>query len=127
MATDPDPISPDPKPVNPELQSLRRLLTGIALSLLILAGGFNYFLLREVVPLRRQLDNVTGYLANHESRNVPIMRAFRDQLEAFARANPDFRPILEKYIVITYPSVPPVQTAAPTAPVRSAPPTERGR
>lgn len=110
-----------PHSSTPEYRSLRQFVLGIGMSVLILAVALNYFLFREIVPLRQQINNLGGFLANHESTTVPIMRSFRDQLESFARSNPDFRPILGKYIVITNAVNLPAQPASATAPVGSAP------
>lgn len=79
-------------------RSLRALFQIVLVSLLILTGSVFLFLLREVSVTRRQVGELTQYVAAHEKNNVPIMRLFRDRLIEFARTNEDFVPILSKYV-----------------------------
>ena len=122
-----DASPPRESPSSAENRDTKRLLLGVGFCLFIVTASFNYFLFREIVPLRTQLDNLSEFTGNHVSNAVPMMRSFLGQLQNFARANPDFRPILGKYIPLTNAVSVPLPVAAPSAPVGAAPPPERGR
>ena len=66
--------------------------------MLILTGSTFVFLLREVSATRSQVSELTQYVAAYEKNSVPVMRQFRDKLIDFAKSNPDFTPILSKYV-----------------------------
>ena len=79
-------------------RSLRALCQVVLVCVLILTGSVFLFLLREVSVTRRQVRELTQFVAAHEKNNVPIMRQFRDRLIEFTRRNEDFVPILSKYV-----------------------------
>ncbi|MBM3839987.1 MAG: hypothetical protein FJ398_18860 [Verrucomicrobia bacterium] len=95
-------------------RSLRSLVLIVIISLLILTGSVFVFLLREVSATRQQVKELTQYVAAYEKNSVPVMRQFRDKLIEFARSNPDFAPILSKYVNPTnYASPAPGANSAP--------------
>ncbi len=79
-------------------RSLRSLFHVVLVCTLILTGSVFLFLLGQVRVTRRQVRELTQFVANHDKNNVPVMRLFRDKLVEFSKSNPDFRPILSKYI-----------------------------
>ncbi|MBI4662611.1 MAG: hypothetical protein HY735_27680 [Verrucomicrobia bacterium] len=79
-------------------RSLRTLLQIVLVSVLILTASVFVFLLREVGEARRQVKELTQFVANYEKNSVPHLRLFRDRLIEFAKHNPDFVPILSKYV-----------------------------
>ena len=79
-------------------RSLRSLFLAAIGCMLILTGSVFLFLLREVSATRSQVSELTQYVAAYEKNSVPVMRQFRDKLIEFAKSNPDFAPILSKYV-----------------------------
>lgn len=78
-------------------RSLRMLLNGVLVILLILTGSFALYLLREVSFLRGQMREYSQFVANYDRNSKPVMQDFLNKLQAFAKANPDFAAILAKY------------------------------
>jgi hypothetical protein len=78
-------------------QSLRTLLDILTVALVILSGSLNIFLLRQVSMVRNEIEERRRFIADYERNNVPIMNDFVLKLQAFAKTNPDFAPILAKY------------------------------
>jgi hypothetical protein len=77
--------------------SLRTLLDILIVALVILSGSLNIFLLRQVSMVRNEIEERRRFIAEYERNNVPIMNEFVLKLQAFAKTNPDFTPILAKY------------------------------
>jgi hypothetical protein len=95
-------------------RSLRSVLLMVSFSLLIVTGSVFVFLLREVSATRQQVKELTQHVAAYEKNSVPVMRQFRDRLIEFAKANPDFAPILSKYVNPTnYANAAPGANSAP--------------
>lgn len=77
---------------------LQSLLNWSLLAIIILSASFFLFLFRDMSLIRRQSNELTAAIAEFEEKNLPVMRQFRDQLEAYAQTNPEFRPILRRYL-----------------------------
>ena len=104
-------------------RSLRSLFLLATVSMLILTSSLFVFLLREVSAARRQVSQLTQYVAGYEKNSVPRMRQFRDKLVNYAKSDPDFVSILSKYVNPTnYATRPQTPGASPSsekiAPVR---------
>ncbi len=89
--------------VSPDLlrayKRLSTLMYAVALSILILSGTFFIFLLRQVSLLRAQTDRAMIYVQEFRQSGLPeAMRTMEKDLVEFAQKNPDFRPILTKYM-----------------------------
>lgn len=78
-------------------QSLRSLMNGTLVALVILTGSLSVFLLREVSLVRAQVHQLNEYVVNYEANSVPIMREFRASLIEFSKVHPDFNQVLAKY------------------------------
>ncbi|MBI2950242.1 MAG: hypothetical protein HYY23_21630 [Verrucomicrobia bacterium] len=123
MAASENPIAPGPHdtparavldPWQESYRSLRSLLLIVIIGVLILTGSVFVFLLREVSATRHQVKELTQYVAAYEKNSVPVMRQFRDKLIEFVKANPDFAPILSKYVNPTnYANLAPGANSAP--------------
>jgi hypothetical protein len=79
---------------------LRKLCLGALVVLILLNAGIFPFFVKQMKLVRAQLPNqrlanfqIAGNLAKHDA----ALRKFAAQLQAFAKAHPDFRPILDKY------------------------------
>lgn len=94
--------------------SLRRLFHAVVLMMLVLSGTVCIFFMREVILARRQIRELSGFVANYERTSLPVMLEFRTKLYEFAKTNPDFMVIFTKYF---NPTNAPVTTDSPvTAP-----------
>jgi hypothetical protein len=78
-------------------QNLRNLLNIVLVMMIILTGSVLIFLLREVSISRRKVQSLTQYVAQYEATRQPLVFKFQRDLQEFAKAYPDFRPILDKY------------------------------
>lgn len=72
------------------------------LILLIIIAVFNcslnVFILKQVSVLHKQIVDNAGLIETYQSKDAPKMNQFVEQLKAFAQNNPDFTPILMKYL-----------------------------
>lgn len=79
------------------LLALRTLFHSLLIIMLVLSGSLNIFLLRQVSLVRREVDAQQKFVDDYEKNGLPTMNSFVARLREFARANPDFVPILSKY------------------------------
>jgi hypothetical protein len=98
-------------------QSLRTTVDILIVVIVVLSGSLNIFLLRQVSLVRREVEDRQRFLTDYEHNSVPLMNDFVLKLQAFAKTNPDFAPILAKYWRSTNP--PPASQAVP--PKKSTP------
>jgi len=102
--------------------SLRAVVVAALAILLIGSIGLNFILVRQVGASRRQAEELAKRVqplsAQYDNTLKPRISAFLNALVGFARTNPDFLPILQKYPIAAAPGSP--QPAAP-APVPVAP------
>lgn len=115
-------MNPPPVPANSteaSLQELRRsvdslrgLLNLALLLVIVLATGLNIFLYRQVTLGRRQVADTNETLSNYEKTMRPSVHEFVARLQAFAKANPDFAPVMARHFPAA-PVVPPPPAAPP--------------
>jgi hypothetical protein len=99
------------------VRSLRLILTAALISMLVLSGSMFVFLLREVSYVRRQITGLRQFIADYETKEVPVMEDFHRKLQAFARSHPDFTPVLVKHFGSSSLQVgQPAPTPAPISP-----------
>lgn len=110
MTTSEHPIEPAPEldtespaevvadPGKDAYRSLRALFQVVLFSMLILTSSLFMYLLPQVSSTRRQVNELTQFVANNEKNNVPRMRQFRDKLIEFAKSSPGYVPILSRYV-----------------------------
>ena len=102
---------------------LRKLFVASLVGLLLLSMSFNYFILRQMVFMRKDLDTVrpqvTQIVESYTKNEEPQIRNYINNLIAFARLHPDFTPILAKYKILpnTSSSIAPA-TAVPANPAK---------
>lgn len=109
--------------------ALRRLFILSLVGLLLLAVSFNYLIFRQLVYTRKDLDvvrpQVTQLVEGYTKNEEPQIRSFINNLIGFAKAYPDFAPVLAKYKIVadTRPAAAagPAPTAAPQAAPTQAP------
>ena len=85
-------------------QSLRMALNVVLVMLILLTGGLNIFLLKQVKLARRQVMEARTYIANYQQNSEPLIDNFVGQLQAFTKSNPDFAPVLAKYFKLLNPA-----------------------
>ena len=108
------------------VQSLQSAITVTLVALVLLSGSLNLFLFRQHVLARRQLEEnvpvVEKMVAEYQAKTLPLINYLVTNLQTFTKSNPDFAPILVKYVgpgnvQATAPaSVPPAQVPAPVVP-----------
>jgi hypothetical protein len=86
-------------------RSLRAMFHVVLFILLILTASLALYLLREVSFVRGQVRELTQFVSNYDKNSKPAMQDFLNKLQAFARTNPDFSPILTKFYNPTNPAV----------------------
>ena len=98
------------------LNSLRALLVVTLVLLVIGSLGVNVLMVQQLGAARRQAEDLEKRLrpvtGQYENTIRPRISAFLNALVGFARTNPDFLPILQKYPIQ---SSGPVSNAAPVA------------
>jgi hypothetical protein len=92
-------------------QSLRTLLEVLIVVMVVLSGSLNIFLLRQVSLVRREVEDRERFITDYEHNSLPLMNDFVLKLQAFAKTNSDFVPILAKYWRPT--NAPPVPQSPP--------------
>jgi hypothetical protein len=101
-----------------ECAALRKMLVASLLFLLVLSGSVNLYLLRQMISARKDLaelrPRVEQRLAEYQKNEEPAIKAFIENLRAFAAAHPDFAPVLAKYKISPMSHV--VNRAPPIAP-----------
>jgi|ERR1051325_1349850 hypothetical protein len=101
-----------------QFESLRGLIVSMLILLVVLAGVFDLYLLRQVQFTRGELKAVrpqaTQMIADYSRNFEPGMKDFIRKLQEFARTHPDFAPVLAKYGI--KPAQTPVLSPATTAP-----------
>ena len=90
-----------PELLQRQLEVLRTLFTTTLLALILLSLGVTLFVAKQMRMVRAQLDdqrpNVTKLATDYRNVSEPLIRNFTSRLQGFAAANPDFKPILDRY------------------------------
>lgn len=101
-------------------EQLQKLFIASLVALLILGISVDYFLIRQMNFIQKDLETVrpqlTLLLANYQKVEDPQIKSFVGALVNYARTHPDFNPILAKY-KIPSPSPLPATQLLPTSPV----------
>jgi hypothetical protein len=83
-----------------QVQVQRTLLVGTLLAAVILSGSMNILTLKQMRMGRDQLNETrprVNQMYSDFRKSEPTIRDFVGSLQAYAAANRDFQPILEKY------------------------------
>jgi hypothetical protein len=114
------PIPPEPDPdIREQLESLRHLAIWIMVFVLIVAGAFDLYLLRQVNYTSSELKAIRPLIEDFQKNRQPMMENFLRQLNQYGQTHPDFNPILLKYNLKQQPpqsSVTPAPSLASPAP-----------
>jgi len=105
----------DPGQLHDQLASLRKIFVGLLIATLLVGGALGLFLLRQVFAMNRQVVEAKRFVADFQTNALPKMNWFVANLQAFAKTNTDFNPILAKYNLL------PTNSAAPAATKAAAP------
>ena len=77
---------------------LRYLFHSVSISLLILTGVVFVFILRQVVMIRQQTEQLSAEVVEFQESGVPqAIDRLRKDLYTFSQENEDFRPIFVRY------------------------------
>jgi hypothetical protein len=77
--------------------NLRVMFHLLALSCLMLTGIIFVIIYKQLSLLRRDFDEMTASVNDYQKTFVPQVEALRVNLEAFAKTNESFRPILQRF------------------------------
>lgn len=103
-----------------ELRTLRLALTIALVSLVILSGSLGIYLLRQVLLLRRQVDQtsrVAAQLAKNYNENISGLAIdFERQLKEYAQSHPAFKQQISRYFAPGTNAAPETAPAATPAP-----------
>ncbi|MBI4324747.1 MAG: hypothetical protein HY674_05730 [Chloroflexi bacterium] len=91
-------------------QSLLVRFSLVLILLLILSGSMCVFLLRQVTLVRRQVKELSQFVADYEKTSLPLMTEFRDKLQAYGKTDRNFNAVLLRYFGTNNP---PATTSAP--------------
>jgi hypothetical protein len=119
------PTSSAPKPpendFNDQLDSLRMLLAAMLAAMLCFGGALLFYLYRQVSALNRQRTESTRAVNEFQTNALPKINWFIGSLQAFAKTNPDFTPILAKYNLLPAPASLPPTSPSPSPSPSGAP------
>jgi hypothetical protein len=114
------------EPAAPDFQqqylSLRRLCAWLLISNLLIGGALGLYLLRQVFVVNRQVAEFKRFVDDYKVNALPHVSSLVSNLQAFAKTNPDFNPILAKYNLLPN-NTPAARQAIPPAPSTPAPKT----
>ncbi|MEW6303765.1 MAG: hypothetical protein AB1705_09855 [Verrucomicrobiota bacterium] len=100
-------------------RALQRLIQAVLVALILMCGSLSVYLFRQVSTMRKQVEAnrplINQTVADYNSNYLPQVQQFLGRLQAFARTNADFAPILSRYSLAA-------DGVAPAAPPPSAPP-----
>jgi hypothetical protein len=108
-----------PVGIQDELASWRAVLLALLGSVFCLGAALGLYLYRQNSNLTRQTAEHERNLAVFKTNSFPAINWFIVNLQAFAKTNPDFTPILAKYNAL-----PP---SAPSLPAASPPPAAKNK
>lgn len=96
--------TPDQQPAtssNNDMQtgfaSLQRLLIGVLVANLFIGGALGLYLLRQLFATNRRAVELSRYVENYRTNAQPQVQMLVNSLQAFAKTNADYNPILAKY------------------------------
>lgn len=96
------------------LQSLRLLFVAALATLLILSASLNLYLYKQSKLARQELDKtqpvVAQMAAEYNQKSIPLINDFLARLQAFAKTNPDFYPILARHLEGNVAATKPIQS-----------------
>ena len=120
---------PTPAPVASEnvanaVATLEKQVHNLLVIVILLVGVLDIYMLRQWVVMRKEVVAIEPQFAQIKEnfdRAMPGMNAFMKQLTDYAKAHPDFQPVLAKYPIQYTPGP---AGAAPIAaqPAKAAPP-----
>ena|SRR5436190_4691076 len=103
-------ISQNPLTVDEDLrgqfQAMRSALLILLIAMTCVTGWLSLFLYRQVVNTNRQIVESKRIVDDFQTNALPKINWFVSNLQAFAKTNTDFNPILTKYIRFLQPSAP---------------------
>ncbi len=76
---------------------MQRLLIGVLVANLFIGGALGLYLLRQLFATNRRAVELSRYVENYRTNAQPQVQMLVNSLQAFAKTNADFNPILAKY------------------------------
>lgn len=112
------------------VRALRRLFQMTLVALVVVLGAGSLVLWQRVRQVRRESAALSRMVGEFDRLGQPQLEAFLHRLKDFARTNPDFIPIFNKYIppttnapaagaAVSVPSAPGAPAKAPGAPAKA--------
>lgn len=80
------------------VQALRKLFQLTLVALVLVIGAGSLVLLQRVRQVRRELAALSRTVSEFDRVGQPQLEAFLNRLKDFARTNPDFMPIFNRYV-----------------------------
>jgi hypothetical protein len=89
------------------IESLRGVFQVVALSGIVLSCTILAYLYKQVALVERQNTEMRSVVLDYNTNVAPKIEVARTNLEAFARTNPNFVPLLRKYFPTNQPATKP--------------------
>src|SRR5215831_13708073 len=105
--------------LEPQVRSLRGTVTMLLIACCCLGAGLALYLYRQVTQLNVQVVEAKRTIDDYQTNALPRIKWFVGNLQAFAKTNADFNPILAKYGLLPTNAANPA-AAAPAAPAPAA-------
>jgi len=94
----PEPAAPPYQELEESIRVLKRIIVATLVALIFLAYGVNFYMWRQSTMASRQLTEAKKLVDDYQHVKEPMIKDFISQLQAYAKAHPDFQPILSKYL-----------------------------
>src|SRR5947209_3475319 len=87
-----------------QLEAMRQLTISALVLMLVIAGAFDLFLLRQYKNENGELmadhANVDAFMADWQKQQQPMIESFLGELSRYGQTHPDIGPILTKYNIV---------------------------
>jgi hypothetical protein len=98
----------DTRALQAELGSLRALLAGILVALILISGCLNIYLKHQAAVAVSEAADAEKFIRDYDLIGAPSARDLWHRLNEYARTHPNFNPVIAKYApyIITRPPAP---------------------
>ncbi|MDB6112802.1 MAG: hypothetical protein JWR69_4552 [Pedosphaera sp.] len=80
-----------------EVQSLRSVVVGALLALVIIGISLNAFMMRQASMAGNQAAEAQKFVDEFNTVNIPAAREFWSKLTDYSKTHPDFAPVMTKF------------------------------
>ncbi len=79
-------------------RALRFQFVVVLVTLIVFCASLNVFLFRQTSGVRKQTSEAAKFVATYSTNTAPQLGIFVGRLQDYAKRDPEFRKVLERYI-----------------------------